>query len=373
MEYTTIDKLGVRVSRLGFGCMRYPTTPEGQIDEPRAAKMLDAAFQAGVNYFDTAYFYHGGKSEEFTGRALKAYPRESYFLATKLPMSMIDSLDKATEVLEEQFVRLGVEKVEFYLLHCLPKDNWRKTLEFGILDFLKEKQEKGRIRFLGFSFHDDYDCFEQIITYRDWDFCQIQFNYMDTEEQAGTKGYELCAARNIPVIVMEPVKGGSLATLADDVAALFKAARPEKSVASWAMRWVGSLDNCKVILSGMSNEEQVDDNIATFTDFEPLSEAELKVVDEVAAAIRARTFVGCTKCKYCMPCPFGVNIPRNFAMMNQFMMYNNQASMDWTWNDMGAEKNAAACKNCGKCEAACPQHIAIREKLSEIAAHMANR
>ena len=163
MEYTTIDKLGVRVSRLGFGCMRYPTTPEGEIDEPRAAKMLDTAIKAGVNYFDTAYFYHGGKSEEFTGRALKAYPRDSFFLATKLPMSMIESLDQAKEIFEEQFTRLGVEYVDFYLLHCLTKENWKKTLDFGIIDFLKEQQEKGRIRFLGFSYHDDYDCFEQIV------------------------------------------------------------------------------------------------------------------------------------------------------------------------------------------------------------------
>ncbi len=373
MEYTMIDKLGVRVSRLGFGCMRYPTTPEGEIDEPRAAKMLDRAYKAGVNYFDTAYFYHDGKSEEFTGRALKAYPRESYFLATKLPMSMIDSFEKAKAVFEEQFERLGVDHVDFYLLHCLNKENWRKTLEFGILDFLKEQQEKGRIRFLGFSFHDDYDRFEKIVTYRDWDFCQIQFNYMDTDVQAGMKGYELCVSRNIPVVVMEPVKGGSLATLADDVASIFKAARPEKSVASWAMRWVGSLDNCKVILSGMSTEEQVEDNLATFECFEPLSDSEQSVVKKVCEAIRARTFVGCTKCKYCMPCPFGVDIPRNFAMMNQYMMYNNERNLNWTWKDMGTEKSAAACKACGKCEALCPQHIAIREKLSEIAAHMAAR
>ncbi|MBR5288887.1 MAG: aldo/keto reductase [Clostridia bacterium] len=373
MDFVTIDKLGVRVSRLGFGCMRFPTTPDGAIDEPRAAKMLDTAYKAGVNYFDTAYFYHGKKSEEFTGRALKAYPRDSFFVATKMPMYSIDSLDKAKEVFEEQLRNLQVECIDFYLLHCLSKETWKKTLELGIIDYMLEQKKLGRIRFFGFSFHDDYDCFEQIVTYRDWDFCQIQFNYMDTEEQAGMKGYELCVSRNIPVIVMEPVKGGSLATLADDVAAIFKAARPEKSVASWAMRWVGSLDNCKVILSGMSNEEQVEDNLATFHGFEPLTQQEHAVIAEVAAAIRARTFVGCTKCKYCMPCPFGVNIPRNFTMMNQFMMYNNQDSMDWAWNDMGAEKNAAACKNCGKCETLCPQHIAIREKLAEIAAHMANR
>lgn len=373
MEYTTIEKLGVRVSRLGFGCMRYPTTPDGEIDEPRAARMLDTAMKAGVNYYDTAYFYHGGKSEEFTGRALKAYPRDSFFLATKMPMYKVDSLETAKAIFDEQFARLGVDRVDFYLLHCLNKATWAKTLELGVLDFLLEQKNAGRIRFLGFSFHDDVDCFEQIATYRDWDFCQIQFNYMDTEVQAGMKGYELCVSRNIPVIVMEPVKGGNLATLAEDVASIFKAARPEKSVASWAMRWVGSMPGCKVILSGMSTEEQVADNLATFADFEPLSDAERKVVGEVRDAIRARTFVGCTNCKYCMPCPFGVDIPRNFAMMNQFMMYNNQGSLNSTWKDIGAEKNATACKACGKCETVCPQHIAIREKLKEIAAHMAAR
>ncbi len=373
MEFTTIDKLGVRVSRLGFGCMRFPTLAEGGIDEPRAAAMIDTAYKAGVNYFDTAYFYHDKQSETFTGRTLKAYPRESFFLATKLPMSMIKSLDQAKEIFDEQFRNLQVDKIDFYLLHCLTKENWKKTLEMGILDFLAEQQKAGRIRFLGFSFHDDYACFEEIVTHRDWDFCQIQFNYMDTDVQAGMKGYELCVERNIPVIVMEPVKGGSLATLSDDVADLFKAVRPEKSVASWAMRWVGSLEGCKVILSGMSNEEQVADNLATFTNFEPLSDSEQAVVAKVAQAIRARTFVSCTKCRYCMPCPFGVDIPRNFAMMNQFAMYNNQGSMNFTWKDMGAEKNAAACKQCGKCEAVCPQHIAIREKLAEIAAHMEGR
>ena len=361
-------------STLGFGMMRLPVKngDPTDFDYEQLNEMVDTYLAAGYNYFDTSYVYHNGKSEEFTGRALKAYPRESYFLATKLPMSSIDSLDKAKTVFEEQFARLGVEHVDFYLLHCLTKENWRKTLEFGIIDFLKEQQEKGRIRFLGFSFHDDYDCFEQIVTYRDWDFCQIQFNYMDIDEQAGMKGYELCVSRNIPVIVMEPVKGGSLATLADDVAAPFKAARPEKSVASWAMRWVGSLDHCKVILSGMSTEEQVEDNLSTFADFEPLSASEQEVVAKVRDTIRARTFVSCTKCKYCMPCPFGVDIPRNFAMMNRYMMYNNQGDMNWTWKDMGAEKNAAACKNCGKCEAVCPQHISIREQLAKIAAHMAN-
>ncbi|MBQ2991227.1 MAG: aldo/keto reductase [Clostridia bacterium] len=371
MEYTTIEKLGAKVSRLGFGCMRFPVTSEGEIDEQRAAKMLDTAFQAGVNYFDTAYFYHNRTSEAFVGRVLKAYPRESFYLATKLPMSLINTLDEAKEIYEGQFKTMQVEYFDFYLLHCLNTRNWQAVLDNGILDFLLEEQKKGRIRYLGFSFHDTYEVFEQILTYRDWDFCQIQFNYMDTDVQAGMKGYELATQRGIPVIVMEPVKGGSLATLSEDIAVKFRQARPELSVASWAMRWVAGMDNCRVILSGMSDEAQVEDNLKTFDKLETLSEAEMAVIDEVRKMITERTFVACTNCKYCMPCPFGVDIPGNFAMMNNFAKYSNEARLRFQWKDMEERARANACRSCGKCESACPQALPIREKLHEIAARMA--
>jgi len=370
MEYVNIEKLDARVSRLGFGCMRFPVTAEGAIDEARALKMLDTAYQAGVNYFDTAYFYHNRTSEEFVGRALKAYPRESFYLATKLPMSMISSFEEAKEIYEGQFKTMQVEYFDFYLLHCLHTKNWKKVLDFGLIDFLLEEKKKGRIRRLGFSFHDNYDVFEEILTYRDWDFCQLQLNYMDTDVQAGLKGYELAKARNVPVIVMEPVKGGSLAMIGEDLSEPFRQAHPDWSVASWAMRWAAELDNCKVILSGMSSEEQVADNLATFSSLRPLTEAEMQTIKEVRDLIEARTFVGCTNCKYCMPCPFGVNIPQNFAMMNEFAKYSNVGHRNYQWNDMDEGERADKCKACGKCEAACPQGIAIREKLQEIAAVM---
>lgn len=370
MEYTTLEKLGARVSRLGFGCMRFPTTPEGQIDEPRAAAMLDRAYRAGVNYFDTAFFYHNRTSEKFLGRALKAYPRESFYLATKLPMGIIDSFEQAKEIYEGQFVSLDTDYFDFYLLHALNRERFDFAVETGILGFLIEQQKLGRIRHLGFSFHDDYDAFEHILTYRDWDFCQIQFNYMDVDVQAGMKGYKLAEKLGVPVIVMEPVKGGSLATLSDEVTAPFKRERPEKSVASWAMRWVASLPNCRVILSGMSDEEQVEDNLATFDHPEPLSERELSVVDEVREQIRSRVFIGCTACRYCMPCPFGVDIPRNFRMMNEYAMYGSERRLSGVWEDLG-EGRADRCKQCGKCETACPQELPIRKKLHEIAERMA--
>ena len=371
MEYVKLEKLGEEVSRLGFGCMRFPTTPEGTIDEPRAMAMLDTAYKAGVNYFDTAYFYHNKTSEAFVGRALARYPRESFRLATKLPLSLIESLEQAREIFEGQFKSLQTDYFDFYLLHCITKKNWEKTLRYGLIDFLVEQQKQGRIRHLGFSFHDSYALFEEVLTYRDWDFCQIQLNYMDTDIQAGMKGYALAEARGIPVIVMEPVKGGSLATLSEDICEVFRQARPDWSVASWAMRWVKSLDNVKIILSGMSDEAQVADNLATFAQPGKLTEEELQVIARVRTMIEARTFVGCTNCRYCMPCPFGVDIPGNFRMMNNYAKYSNEALLRFEWKDMEDGERADRCRRCGACETACPQQIPIREKLHEIAARMA--
>ena len=370
MQYANLEKLGARPSRLGFGCMRFPTTPEGTIDEPRALAMLDMAYQGGVNYFDTAYFYHQRTSEAFVGRALKAYPRESFYLATKLPMGIITSLDQAKEIFEGQFASLQVSYFDFYLLHALNAEHWRNAVDQGILAFLEEQQRRGRIRHLGFSFHDSYDVFERILTARPWDFCQIQFNYMDTQIQAGMKGYDLATRLGVPVFVMEPVKGGSLATLSEDIAARLRAVQPEWSLASWAMRWVAELENCRVILSGMSDEEQVRDNLRTFESMRPLREQERQAIDDVRKAIGARVFVGCTACRYCMPCPFGVDIPRNFRIMNDFAMYNHERRLRQEWNDMDALARADQCRQCGQCERACPQGLPIREKLAQIARRM---
>lgn len=367
MEKRKLDKLGIEVSLLGFGCMRFPVTPEGKIDEPEAERMLDKAIAAGVNYIDTAYPYHNGDSEPFVGKVLKKYDRASLYLATKLPCWKVERKEDADTIFEEQLERLQTDYIDFYLMHALSGDAFRKMAQMGVVERLEQLKAEGKIKYLGFSFHDSYEAFEEILTYRDWDFCQIQLNYMDTESQAGLKGYKLAEARNVPMVIMEPIKGGSLAAFAEDITERFRALDPEASVASYALRWVGSLSNVKVILSGMSTMEQVEDNLKTFDAFHPLSDQESKTIDEIVALIRSRVQNGCTACRYCMPCPAGVDIPGNFRVWNTYHMYQNYNMVKNSWeNGLGDEKQAKNCVKCGKCEKACPQKLHIREDLERV-------
>ena len=367
MDYRNFEKLGINTSLLGFGCMRFPLDQEGNIDEDRSKEMLDTAFRAGVNYYDTAYVYHGGKSEEFTGRILDHYDRSSYYLATKLPIWDVHSVEDAKRIFEDQLVRLNKSYIDFYLLHSFNRESFDRMVELGILEFMDQLKEEGQIRYLGFSFHDEYDSFEYILGYRDWDFCQIQLNYMDTELQAGIKGYQLATNLGIPVIVMEPVKGGSIAKLPTEAVPIFDAIHPGKTPASWAIRWVASLPNVKVILSGMSDMEQVKDNLDTLSGFKPLHDTEYQAIKDVAQILRNRVKNGCTGCSYCMPCPAGVDIPRNFYLWNDYGRYENQGEMRWQWNyNFEEAKKAKNCIECGQCEEACPQKLHIREDLKAI-------
>ena len=371
MEKRKLEKLGIETSLLGFGCMRFPVTAEGKIDEPQAERMLEKAIAAGVNYIDTAYPYHNGDSEPFVGRVLKKYDRNSFYLATKLPCWNVSKKEDAERIFAEQLTRLQTDHIDFYLMHALSGDSFRKMADLGVVKYLEELKAEGRIRYLGFSFHDSYEAFEEILCYRDWDFCQIQLNYMDTESQAGLKGYRLTEERNVPLVIMEPVKGGSLAAFAEDITGKFRALDPEASVASYALRWVGSLPNVKVVLSGMSTMEQVEDNLKTFTDFRLLSDEETKTIDDIVALIRSRVQNGCTACRYCMPCPAGVDIPGNFRVWNTYHMYQNYNMVKNNWEkNLGDEKQAKNCIKCGKCEKACPQKLHIREDLEKVQADM---
>lgn len=361
-----MENLDIETSMLGFGCMRFPQK-DGKIDEELSEKMIDRAIACGVNYIDTAYPYHGGDSEPFVGRVLDKYPRNSYFLATKLPCWEVNSLEDAQKLFNSQLERLNKDYVDFYLLHALSKDRWHKMLELGVLDYCEKLKAEGKIRYFGFSFHDSFEVFEEIITYRKWDFCQIQLNYMDTEEQAGLQGYSLAEKLGVPLVIMEPVKGGSLASLPDEITSEFRKLDGNASTASWAMRWVGSLPNVKVILSGMSAPEQVEDNLATFTDFKPLSDEEHNAVTKIAEMLKARVNNGCTGCNYCMPCPAGVNIPYNFKIWNTYGIYGNNNGTKWQWeNDIEDKQKAKNCIKCGKCEKACPQKISIRDNLAQL-------
>lgn len=374
MEKRKLEKLGIETSLLGFGCMRFPTTKEGKIDEPEAERMLDKAIAEGVNYIDTAYPYHGGESELVVGRVLKKYDRNSFYLATKLPCWEVHKTEDIDRLFQEQLDKLQTEYIDFYLMHALNRGSFDDMVKLGCIEKLEQFQREGKIKYLGFSFHDGYDAFEYILNYRDWDFCQIQLNYMDTEEQAGMKGYALAEKKKVPLVIMEPIKGGSLAAFAEDITEIFRKLDDKASVASYALRWVGSLPNVKVILSGMSTMDQVEDNLKTFADFKPLNEQEKKTIDEIVTLINSRVQNGCTGCRYCMPCPAGVNIPGCFSAWNRYHMYQNYNVVRWQWEtELGEKQQAKNCVQCGKCEQSCPQKLSIREDLKKVQSDLDKR
>ena len=369
MKTRKFDNLGIEASMLGFGCMRFPMK-DGKIDEEQAEKIMDTAIAQGVNYIDTAYPYHNGESEPFVGKVLKKYDRKSFYLATKLPIWQVEKPEDVARIFNDQLQRLGVDYIDFYLLHAVDLEKWHKILDLGIIDICENLRKQGKIRFFGLSFHDELDAFKEIITYRKWDFVQLQLNYIDIREQAGMEGYELTKQLGIPVIVMEPVKGGTLAKLPPEVDRKFKEYNPDASTASWAMRWCGTLDNVRVILSGMSNAEQVEDNLKTFADFKPLSEEESKIVADVAAELNSRMRNNCTDCRYCLPCPVGVNIPANFDRWNKYSVYGDKENAVERWTSFNDSEKAKNCVGCGACEKKCPQKISIRNDLKTLQAEL---
>jgi len=367
MEYRNHEGLGIKTSLLGFGCMRFPKHKDGKINYKRSESLIDLAYQNGVNYYDTAYNYHNGESEVFIGHALEKYDRSSYYLATKLPCWWVKELEDVRKIFSTQLERLKKDYIDFYLLHSLTRERFDQMVSLGVLEYLDQLKADGKIKYIGFSFHDNYEAFSYILQYRKWDFCQIQLNYMDTDIQAGIKGYELTERLNVPLIIMEPVKGGSLAKLPSSALKHFKAIHPESSVASWALRWVASLPNVKVVLSGMSNLRQVTDNLNCLGNFTPVNDEEQEAISKVKHVLQARVKNGCTGCSYCMPCPFGVNIPENFEMWNNYGIYRRKGETKWFWTKAFNEKEKAKnCTDCGRCEPLCPQKISIRSNLKQL-------
>ena len=373
MEKRTIEKLGCAVSLLGFGAMRLPVTQDGKIDEKQATAMLDTALAAGVNYLDTAYPYHNGESEPFVGKYLKKVDRHSLYLATKLPQWLVNSLEDAKRLFNEQLHRLGTSYFDFYLIHSIDRKAFDKMVELGVVAYLEKLQKEGKIKHLGFSFHSIFEDFAYIANYRAWDFCQIQYNYLDTEDQAGDKGYALTEKLGIPVIVMEPIKGGSLANLAPELASKLQELDSNASPASFALRWVASHPNVKVILSGMSTLEQVEDNLKTFKPFVSLQDKEWQTLQEIHDIMLSRVGNGCTGCKYCMPCPFGVDIPGNFSLWNKYRMFQDYESVKKDWEHPESQNGRPlVCTECGQCIPLCPQHISIPEDLKRVQKELSN-
>lgn len=359
------------VSLLGLGTMRLPCkTPlkresNPMIDYAKGQELVDYAYKNGVNYFDTAYMYHVGKSEKFIGTALKKYPRDSYFLADKLPIWLCPKKSDMEKVFAKQLERTGAEYFDFYLLHSLDKAHFDKCEKFGAYEFIERKREEGKIKNIGFSFHGTVEDLKRIVASHKWDFAQIQMNYLDWKNQDAKTQYEILTDAGIPVIVMEPVRGGKLADVDSDIADMFKKARPEKSIASWAMNFVASHDNVLTILSGMNSLEQLSDNLDTLTDFKALNENELKICENACAMMNKSDVIPCTGCDYCADCPQGIKISTIFDVYNRFKKSEITKEVAISeYNKIDA--NASACVNCGKCASHCPQSINIPDKMNNL-------
>lgn len=358
-----VNNIEKSVSLLGFGCMRFPMN-DGEVDTIMSKKMIDYAIDNGVNYIDTAWPYHGGKSELIVRDIIKDYDRDSFYLANKLPLWECNNNEDIDRIFHKQLEKCGVDYFDFYLIHAVNKNFLKQTKELGVIKQLEEYKAQGKIKNIGFSFHDDLETFKQWVDFYDWDFCQIQLNYMDVDHQQGMEGYEILTKKNIPVIIMEPVKGGSLANFNEDIESMFKSRDKEASIASWAFRWVASLPNVRVILSGMSTLEQVEDNVKTLSNFVPLKEEEKQFIQTVKAKVLTLSKVECTSCNYCMPCPHGVDIPRNFRVFNGHSMYQNTKYVKWAYGEMIKNGvSADLCIECGECLPKCPQFIEIPTQL----------
>lgn len=368
MEMRQYRDTDVKVSLLGMGCMRLPKVdPEKEdIDYEKAQEIIDYAYANGVNYFDTAYGYHGGQSELFVGQALKKYPRESFFLASKMPIWCVKEKGDVERIFNEQLQRCQTDYFDFYLFHSQNAANFQKCQEFGVYEFLSQMKAEGKIRRLGFSFHDTPEVLRHICDTYPWDFAQIQLNYLDWEMQDAKTQYQILNDREIPVIVMEPVRGGALASPCEAADILFREERPDKSVASWAIRFAASLPGVLTVLSGMSNMEQVRDNVDTMARFEPLTDREREVIDEALEAYRKKDTVPCTGCRYCMDCPFGVDIPKMFSLYSHYVLDRDGEDYLEAYEAQPESERADQCQACGACMEKCPQHIRIPDQMVTI-------
>ena len=381
MVYREFGNTGERVSVLGFGCMRLPVLDRNmaRIDEEKATALIRKAIDSGVNYIDTAWSYHSetmgqkGESEPFIGRVLKDGYRKKVSIATKLPSWLVYSRKDMDYFLDEQLKRLQTDTIDFYLVHSLVGGTWKRMKALGLGDFLNNAISEGKIRHAGFSFHDNFDLFREIVDAYSWTFCQIQYNYLDEDFQAGKAGLRYASAKGLAVVGMEPLRGGKLArNLPDDVTTVFERSGIRRTPAQWALRWVWNHPEIALVLSGMNAPEEVEQNLAVAEEgyANSLTPEEVSILNQVKSLYGKRIKVNCTSCSYCMPCPSGVNIPGNFSYYNDYSLFGSKGAREATvrlYNHfLKPDERPSACIECGLCEDKCPQGIRIIEELKNV-------
>jgi len=371
MIYKKFGEKDWNSSILGMGCMRLPVVDDDneKIDEAKAIEMIRYAADHGINYFDTAWPYHGGNSEALLGRALQDGYRKNVKIATKLPSWKIEKEEDFNYYLKEQLNNLQTDYIDLYLLHTLNKKFWENLKSLNVIDWLKEKKKNGVIKNIGFSFHASYDVFEEIVDYYDWDFCQIQYNYLDTEFQAGKKGLKYANNKGIAVVVMEPLRGGTLAkTPPPKVKDVLKQSSNQRNAVEWSLQWLWDQEEVNVVLSGMSTMGQLKENIklAKQAKEHKLNKNENELIQKARKKFLDIFPVACTGCNYCVPCPQGVAIPNIFALYNKAIIYDEYEKNNNSYSNFSDKAKADNCIECGECEAACPQNLPIIDYLQDV-------
>ncbi len=378
MQYRTIPKTGDKISAIGYGCMRFPTRA-GRIDEKKAEAQIRYAIDQGVNYFDTALPYHNGESEKFLGKIFEGELRSQVKIATKLPPWRVKTRQDMDKLLNEQLESLRTDYIDYYLVHGIQSPEvWERMVDLGVIEFLNKAKEKGQIRNVGFSYHSDHNFFSKVVDDYDWEFCQIQYSYLDENNQAGKKGLEYAASKDVAVFVMEPLRGGSLVgKLPKPVQSTFDKTGQNRSAADWALSWILNHKEVTSVLSGMNVDEHIKENIEVATRVKPgsMTEEEVKVIDTVKSVFEELMKVPCTGCAYCMPCPAGVDIPSCFEHYNNKSYFGLMSSKPMYMMATAplmddSSSKASQCTGCGKCEPHCPQHIEIRKELKKVAKEM---
>jgi len=370
MNYRNFEAAGKDVSLLGFGAMRFPLIEgsDGLVDEAEAIRMLRYAIDHGVNYIDTAYLYHGKTSETIVGKALADGYREKVFVATKLPFWYLNGPEDMEPAFNESYERLGVECIDMYLIHDIEGKRMDRVREWKIWDFMQKRRAEGKIRYLGFSFHGESpEVFKEVLDAYPWDLCQLQINFMDKDIQAGVEGYKYAVSKGVPIVVMEPLKGGRLTdVILPSIQKYWDSLDSKRSPAEWALRWVANLPGVLTILSGMSTMEQVEENVRVLSDADVgmMSEAELAVLDRVAEEYRKLIVYPCTACEYCQPCTAGIHISQIMNFRNMHSLYGKTEKMQEEYT-MFVNPKASDCTSCGKCEEVCPQHLEIIKAMKE--------